>query len=114
MVLAARGLGPPARRADRPTSGFVAAGVAGTTLALYRDIGDRYNEATVLITLGDTHQAAGDLPAGGHAWRSALHILDQLNHPDAEQVRIRLGRAASPEAGGRAGTDGRGRPNGTG
>ncbi len=62
----------------------------GRGLALYRDIGDRYNEATVLTTLGDTHQAAGDGPAACDAWRRALHILDQLSHPDADHVRTRL------------------------
>lgn len=60
-------------------------------LRLLRKLGDRYNEADTLDRLGDTHQAAGDRQAAREAWRLALSILEELEHPDAEQVRRKLG-----------------------
>jgi tetratricopeptide (TPR) repeat protein len=63
----------------------------GRALAEYRQLGDRYNEADTLTTLGDTHHAAGALDRAQTAWRGAVHILDQLGHPDADDVRSRLG-----------------------
>jgi tetratricopeptide (TPR) repeat protein/transcriptional regulator with XRE-family HTH domain len=58
-----------------------------------RELGDRYNEAGVLTNLADTRQAHGDRDGARAAWRQAVAILDDLNHPDADQVRQRL---ASP------------------
>jgi hypothetical protein len=60
-------------------------------LDLHRDVGDRYFEADTLTHLGDTHHAAGHPEAARDAWRRALAILDELNHPDAEQVRAKVG-----------------------
>ncbi|MGN9907517.1 BTAD domain-containing putative transcriptional regulator [Phytohabitans sp. LJ34] len=57
---------------------------------LYRDLGDRYREAETLARLGDTHHAADDARAARSAWQRALEILDELGHPDADQVRARL------------------------
>jgi tetratricopeptide (TPR) repeat protein len=59
-------------------------------LNLYRDLGDRYYEAVTLTHLGDTHHITGNPQAARDAWQHALTILDQLNHPDAEQVRTKL------------------------
>jgi tetratricopeptide (TPR) repeat protein/DNA-binding XRE family transcriptional regulator len=57
---------------------------------LYRDLGDRYHEAAARAHIGDSHHAAGDADAARTAWRRALTILDQLDHPDAHQVRTKL------------------------
>lgn len=57
---------------------------------LSRDLGDPYFEADTLASLGDTHHAAGDPDAARKAWHQALEILDQLNHPEADQVRTKL------------------------
>jgi tetratricopeptide (TPR) repeat protein/transcriptional regulator with XRE-family HTH domain len=54
--------------------------------------GDRYNEADTLTRLADSLLAAGDAGAARTAWRQALEILDDLNHPDAEAVRANLSR----------------------
>jgi DNA-binding SARP family transcriptional activator/tetratricopeptide (TPR) repeat protein len=63
-------------------------------LDLSRTLGDRYHEAVVLIHLGDLHRDAG-APAAAHAaWQGALETLEQLGHPDAEQVRAKLRQAA--------------------
>jgi len=59
---------------------------------VYGDLGDRHDRAEVLIHLGDAHQAAGDGAAARRALQQALAILDELNHPDADAVRSRLGQ----------------------
>ena len=59
-------------------------------IAIRRDIGNRYHEAASLDHLGDARQEAGDRAAAEAAWRQALDILDQLNHPQADDVRIKL------------------------
>jgi DNA-binding SARP family transcriptional activator/tetratricopeptide (TPR) repeat protein len=70
---------------------------------LYRDLGDRYGEADELASLGDTHHAAGNLDQADTAWSKAVHILDQLKHPDAAKVRAKLEDLApadtAPESG---------------
>jgi hypothetical protein len=49
--------------------------------------------------MGDTHHAAAQLDQARAAWEEALAILDDLQHPEAEQVRARLaGLAAKPPA----------------
>jgi tetratricopeptide (TPR) repeat protein len=66
------------------------------TLAMVRHLGDRYQEADTLGNLGDVHFATGDSHAAHDAWQRALTILDELDHPDAEQVRAKLaGRVTS-------------------
>jgi tetratricopeptide (TPR) repeat protein len=59
-------------------------------LSLYRDLGDRYHEADTLTNLGDTHHSTGRHHAAHDAWQQALIILDDLDHPNAEQVRAKL------------------------
>jgi hypothetical protein len=55
-----------------------------------RELGHRYGEANTLMHLGDTHLAVGDPAAARQAWRSSLHLLDQLGEPDADLVRAKL------------------------
>jgi hypothetical protein len=57
---------------------------------LHRELGGRYNEADTLIDLGDTQHAAGDPDAARDAWQNALSIMDELDHSDAEKVRLKL------------------------
>lgn len=59
-------------------------------ISLARYIGDRYQEADTLRNLGDTHLATGDTRTARDTWHRALAILEDLNHPDADQVRTRL------------------------
>ncbi len=59
-------------------------------LRLLRGLGNRYYEAGFLAHLGDTHHAAGDHHAARVAWQQALTILDELHHPDADQLRTKL------------------------
>jgi DNA-binding SARP family transcriptional activator len=46
--------------------------------------------ANLLTELGDTYEATGDSHAARQAWRDALHIFEDLRHPDADFVRARL------------------------
>ena len=66
-------------------------------LNLYRDLGDRYYEATILTHLGDIHHTTGDPRAARDAWQNALTILNQLDHPDAQAVRVKLRDPTQPE-----------------
>jgi DNA-binding SARP family transcriptional activator len=65
-------------------------------LALLRTFGHRYEQAGTLTRLGDTHHAAGDRDAARDAWEQAQVILEDLQHPDAEQLRHKLKPPALP------------------
>jgi tetratricopeptide (TPR) repeat protein/transcriptional regulator with XRE-family HTH domain len=67
-------------------------------LRLYQSLGDRYNEADSLTDLGDAHNGAGNAHAARNAWQQALTILDDLDHPDTDKVRSRLGLAQQHHA----------------
>jgi tetratricopeptide (TPR) repeat protein/transcriptional regulator with XRE-family HTH domain len=62
-------------------------------ISIFRELGDRYHEANTLSHLGDTHQAAGELPRARQAWQQAITTLEDLSHPDTEEVRARLASA---------------------
>jgi DNA-binding SARP family transcriptional activator/tetratricopeptide (TPR) repeat protein len=68
-----------------------------SSLALRHDGGDRYGEARTLIRLGDTTFALGDTRAAGRAWKRAVSILDELDHPDADWAREKLQQLENPE-----------------
>jgi tetratricopeptide (TPR) repeat protein len=57
-------------------------------------VGDRHGEADFLTHLGDTHYATGDRRGAHDAWQQALEILEDLQAPDADQLRIKLDRLA--------------------
>jgi tetratricopeptide (TPR) repeat protein len=59
-------------------------------LRLEQAIGDRCNSASTFIRLGDVHRDAGDRAAARDAWRQALVILDEMHHPDGDEVRMKL------------------------
>jgi DNA-binding SARP family transcriptional activator len=64
---------------------------------LYGEIGHRWGYAETLGHLGDAHQAAGDPGKARAAWEEAVTILDDLSHPDADQIRAKLSEvSASP------------------
>ena len=64
------------------------------SLDLRRALGDRYLEADTLRHQGRNHLAATDRDGARRAWQRALAILDELGHPDADEVRADLARAA--------------------
>jgi tetratricopeptide (TPR) repeat protein len=55
-------------------------------LSIAREAGARFNEAGTLTRLGDTRHAASETALA----QQALAILDDLQHPDAAQVRAKL------------------------
>jgi hypothetical protein len=44
----------------------------------------------VLGRLGDVHHETGSPDAARHAWQRAVDVLDELGHPDADQIRAKL------------------------
>jgi tetratricopeptide (TPR) repeat protein/transcriptional regulator with XRE-family HTH domain len=58
--------------------------------SLKQEVGDRFAAADTLTHLGDTHRAAGEPAEAREAWQQALAILEDLQHPDAGQVRAKL------------------------
>jgi DNA-binding SARP family transcriptional activator len=59
-------------------------------LSILRESGGRFDEAEVLTHLGDTRHASGELAAARETWQQALAILEDLQHPDAGQLRAKL------------------------
>jgi hypothetical protein len=69
---------------------------------VFRELGAPFDQAEVLIHLGDTHRSARDLAQARRAWQQALAILDDLQHPGADPVRaklVQMDRSASELAG---------------
>ncbi|MGO8960670.1 MAG: AfsR/SARP family transcriptional regulator [Streptosporangiaceae bacterium] len=66
------------------------------SLMLSAKMGDRWAQAYCLIYVGDTHDAAGDLVAAREAWQQAIGMLGDLQHPDADRIRVRLAEMAGP------------------
>jgi tetratricopeptide (TPR) repeat protein len=59
-------------------------------LSIAQEAGDRFHVAIALTHIGDTCRAVGELAQARKAWRQALAILEDLQHPDADQVRAKL------------------------
>jgi tetratricopeptide (TPR) repeat protein len=59
-------------------------------IGLFREVGARLFEAQALTDLGDVRHADAGYAAARDAWQQALPILDDLQHPDAGQVRDKL------------------------
>ncbi|HEX5303689.1 MAG TPA: BTAD domain-containing putative transcriptional regulator [Streptosporangiaceae bacterium] len=57
---------------------------------ILRDLGDRLDEADTLSRLGDVLHGSGDTAAARQAWLNALHIYDEIGHPDADEIRAKL------------------------
>jgi len=59
-------------------------------LAIFRNAGSRSEAAEVLSKLGEIWQDTGELPRARQAWQQALAILEDLDLPQAGDVRARL------------------------
>lgn len=57
---------------------------------MHREDGDRYSEALVLTHLGDVRSEAGDPSGARETWLTALAIFEDLGHPDAEAVALKI------------------------
>ena len=59
-------------------------------VGLFHGVDDRYPEAESLTRLGEVHHDAIDRAAARNAWQRALEVLDEIGHPDADDLRKRL------------------------
>ena len=59
-------------------------------LDLFREARNHYEQAETLSRLGDTHLSIGGRDAARDVWEQAKTILEDLQHPDAENVRQKL------------------------
>jgi tetratricopeptide (TPR) repeat protein len=62
-------------------------------LTIRRQVGDRQGEGEALRTLGDLLADTDRPDAARQSWHQALAIFDDLDHPNADEVRKRLARA---------------------
>ena len=65
-----------------------------SALGLCRDRSDRLNEAEILAHVGDMRHAADEVPQAREAWQQALAIFDEIQHPNAGNVRAKLASMA--------------------
>jgi tetratricopeptide (TPR) repeat protein len=65
-------------------------------LRISQENGDRWAEADTLTHLGDTRYAAGELPQARQAWQQALAMFQDMQHPNADQVRAKLASTGEP------------------
>ena len=67
------------------------AGVGKTALVVHwaHQVADRFGDGQLYVNL----RGFGELPQAHQAWRHALAILEDLQHPDADQVRAKLDNA---------------------
>ncbi|HEY2552238.1 MAG TPA: tetratricopeptide repeat protein [Streptosporangiaceae bacterium] len=62
-------------------------------VGIFREFGELYDQAITLGHLGDAHAGAASQTAAMDAWQQALAILDNMRHPDATDIRAKLGRS---------------------
>ncbi|MFC9844420.1 BTAD domain-containing putative transcriptional regulator [Streptomyces sp. NPDC060223] len=60
-------------------------------LETHRDVGNRWGEGHTLGHVGEVHLASGSLEAARTTWNQALSIFEDFDHPDAEEMRKRVG-----------------------
>jgi tetratricopeptide (TPR) repeat protein len=61
-------------------------------LELSCELGDRYTQAEIPDHLGDARRAVGHPRAAADAYHEAPVILNELNHPAAEELTAKLGQ----------------------
>jgi tetratricopeptide (TPR) repeat protein/transcriptional regulator with XRE-family HTH domain len=59
-------------------------------LSLAQQVGDQHSAAIVLNHLGDNHESAGNTDTARDVWQQALDILNELSHPDADEISLKL------------------------
>ena len=66
-----------------------------TSARLSATIEHSYKRAVALSSAAEIHLERGSRDDAVRAWREALDLLDLLDHPSADEVRIRLGELAA-------------------
>jgi hypothetical protein len=67
-----------------------------TAIGIFSELRDRFDETSTLLNLGDAHLDAGDRAGARDAWREALTILEELEHPNTATAHA--SRQPSPRA----------------
>jgi DNA-binding SARP family transcriptional activator len=67
-------------------------------LSLYEELGARFDQAISLVRLGDIREAADQPAQARQDWQRALAIFEDIKHPDAAQVRVKLANTDEPTA----------------
>jgi tetratricopeptide (TPR) repeat protein len=60
------------------------------SLDLFRTLGDRYAEASILVHVGACHHLAGDLASAREQWLDARALLNDLDPSTADQIHTQL------------------------
>ena len=66
-----------------------------TAARLSATIEHRHKRAVALSSAAEVHLERGSRDDAVRAWREALDLLDLLDHPSADEVRVRLGELAA-------------------
>jgi tetratricopeptide (TPR) repeat protein len=64
--------------------------------SIARELGNRWHEAETLHHMAEARHDAGEWPEAREAWQQALAIFQDIQHPDADQVRAKLDAMAEP------------------
>ena len=59
-------------------------------LEAHRVVGNRWGEANAIGLLAEVHLAVGDREAARAHWSQALRLLEEFDHPDADEIRAKL------------------------
>ncbi|WP_344564574.1 AfsR/SARP family transcriptional regulator [Streptomyces axinellae] len=59
-------------------------------LEAHRAVGNQWGEANAIGLLAEIHLAVGDREAARAHWTQALRLLEEFDHPDADEVRAKL------------------------
>ncbi len=59
-------------------------------LEAHRSVGNRWGEANTIGLLAEVHLAVGEPDAARTNWDQALKLLEEFDHPDAEDIRDKL------------------------
>jgi hypothetical protein len=86
LAVARRLLRLPRRLQVRPPPAFA----GQEALEIFAEIGDRFNCAATLMRMGDAYDSAAESQAAREAWKQALAILEELGHPSADRMRVKL------------------------
>jgi len=65
-------------------------------LGIFHELSDRFHEADTLTHIADARRDAGEPAQARQAWQQALAMFEDMQHPDADQVRAKLDGAGEP------------------
>ena len=68
------------------------------SLAITTSLGARHEEARTRVALADAAEMLGDTERARDELQAALTIYEQADAPEADELRLRLGKAGSADA----------------